>query len=316
MLIASVLISGCMLRVAYEQLDWLTLWYADDYLDLSKPQKATAKAAIVELLDWHRTTQLPRYLQISNQLLEQIGKPMSPAFLECEFNEFVGVLDDSLLKVSPDIAALLESLGDAQVTHLSARLARENKEMESDYSGSSREERRRKQDKAIMRVFRRYVGRLDGTQEEMIRKATAEFHDLSAEWLQRRTQWQNEFRQLLDVRKTDPDFAARVTTLFVDQNQFDSPDYRRRVEENKVRAFAMIADVLGSLSDAQTRHLRKRLATDSADMAILIRRGANHPDAGEPAAPDRSALSRSGSMGSSVNSTEKYRTRCGAEERT
>ena len=66
--------------------------------------------------------------------------------------------DELLRQVAPDFAGLLQSLSDEQVEDLFENLAEENQELEEDYSGISREERRAKQDKAIIKAFRRFTG--------------------------------------------------------------------------------------------------------------------------------------------------------------
>lgn len=269
-LLTTVLLGGCVLRVVYQQLDWLTLRYVNGYLDLTAAQKASARTAIDRGLDWHRETQLPRWLAIVDELLAQVDKPVSTRFVACEYQSIANLLDDSLQRAGPDLVALLRDLSDAQVMHLSARLQKDNEAMARKYAGATPGERRRNQDKALMRLFRRYLGRLDPVQEAAIRRHTAGFADLSAEWLQRRMRWQDELQRVLAERATDPAFPARVMSLLLDPNQFDSPGYRERVAETRASAFAMVAEVLNGLSVKQVRHLRERLTTDAADLEALM----------------------------------------------
>jgi len=272
-----MLLSGCVVRVVYNQLDWLTLWYVDDYFDLDATQKDQARELIARTLAWHRSTQLPHYLALSQTVHDRVGASVSAAFVTDQYQEIVGLWDLLLREVATDAAVLLQSLSDRQVEELFERLAKENRELKKEYSGVSPAERRAKQDKAILKMFRRFTGRLSAEQEFMIRGHTAQLHDLSAEWLHRRAAWQSELRTLLAGRKSDPQFATRLADLLLDPNQFDSPGYRDLVQDNQQRAFEMVAEVLSTLSAEQVKVLRKRLAGYMEDFDALIKASVSLP---------------------------------------
>ncbi len=269
--VAAVMLSGCVVRVVYNQLDWLALWYVEDYFDLDPAQEEQARKMIGQTISWHRQTQLPRYASLMRTVQGGITPPVDAAFLADRYAEVVALWDDLLRQVAPGFAGLLQSLSDDQVDDLFENLADENRELEDDYSGVSREERRAKQDKAIIKAFRRFTGRLSPEQELLVREHTAQFHDLSADWLRRRAAWQAEFRVLMAGRKSDPLFAERITDLMLHPNQFDSPGYRKLVLENQKSSFRLVAAVLDSLSPKQSEHLRDHLTTYARDFDALVR---------------------------------------------
>jgi hypothetical protein len=275
-LIATVL-SGCVIRVVYNQLDWLVMWYVEDYFDLDRAQEEKARALIAQTLTWHRATQLPRYALLSRALLAVTEGPVSETFIADRYAEVVELWDGLLRRVCPDMASLLQTLSDEQVEELFGRLAEKNEELEEDYSGINREERRVKQGKAIIRAFRRFTGRLSPAQEALIRSETEKSHDLSSDWLHRRAAWQQEFRVLIDGRKSDSGFEARFTDLVLNPNQFDSPGYREIVQDNQRRFFRLVAEVLSTLSPAQEKHFKNRLETDANDFDALIRSSEQQP---------------------------------------
>ena len=271
--LAALLLGGCVIRVVYEQLDWLALWYVEDYFDLDPAQERLARDIIGRTLRWHREEHLPRYAALTRTVLGTVGTPVQPPFVAERYAESVVLWDELAARLVPDAATLLRSLTDEQVDELFVNLARENEDLADDFSGSTRLERRRKQDKAILKAIRRFTGPLTAAQETMIRARTARFHDLSDDWLGRRETWQREFRRLLDVRATDPEFEARLGALMLTPEQFDSPDYRRKVAENRQAAFDLVAAVLNSLDASQLKHLRDRLSTWAEDFDTLVRAG-------------------------------------------
>ncbi|MDH5255244.1 MAG: DUF6279 family lipoprotein [Gammaproteobacteria bacterium] len=275
--VAAALLGGCVVRVVYNQLDWLALLYVEDYFDLDRAQEEQARQMIGRTISWHRENQLPRYATLMRTVLGGIAPPVEPAFLADRYAEVVSFWDDLLRHVAPDFARLLQSLSDEQVSDLFAKLADDNRELQEDYSGISREERRAKQDKAVIKAFKRFTGRLSPEQEALVRTRTARFHDLSDDWLKRREAWQTELRVLMAGRKTDPLFAERITDLLLNPNQFDSPGYRRLVLENQQSSFGLVAAVLNSLSPKQSGHLRNHLTTYARDFDALVRDSAGQP---------------------------------------
>lgn len=270
-MLAVLMLSGCVVRVVYNQLDWLALWYVEDYFDLDPAQEEQAKQLIGRTISWHRETQLPRYAALTRTMLGGIDPPVDPAFLGGRYSEVVGLWDELLRQVAPDFAGLLQSLSDEQVDELFENLAEENRELADDYSGVSREERRAKQDKAIIKAFKRFTGKLSPEQEILVRTRTSRLHDLSADWLKRREAWQQEFRVVMAGRKSDPLFAGRIADLMLNPNQFDSPGYRQLVLENQQASFGLVAAVLTSLSQKQSDHLRSHLTTYANDFDALVR---------------------------------------------
>ncbi|MEO7386934.1 MAG: DUF6279 family lipoprotein [Gammaproteobacteria bacterium] len=270
-LLVVVLLGGCVVRVVYNQLDWLALWYIEDYFDLDSAQEQQARQMIAKTLSWHRATQLPRYADLSRRILEGIGPPVDPRFLSDRYAEAVKLWDDLLVQVAPDSARLMQSLNDDQVEDLFANLDEENEDLAKDYSDVSPEKRRAKQDKAIIAAFRRFTGRLTYEQEALVRSRTAGFHDLSTDWLERRAVWQREFRALLAGRKSDPRFAERISGLVLEPNRFDSARYRNLVLENQQASFELVAAVLGSLSPKQAGHLREHVTNYAEDFEALVR---------------------------------------------
>jgi len=272
-LIAVVLLSGCVVRVVYNQLDWLALWYAEDYLDLDAAQEAHARESIGRALAWHRRVELPKYAAWFRRLASNAGGAVSREFVAARYDEIVVLWDELVRHVSPDMALLLQSQSDSQVEELFAKLSDKNEELVADYSGVTREERRIKQDKSILRAFRRVTGRLEPEQEALVRQRTAAMHDLSADWLQRRADWQRAFRVLMAARHTNPEFAERMADLLLDPNQFDSPGYRELVVDNQRQAFGMVAAVVSSLSPAQAQRLRDHFETWATDFEALVPTG-------------------------------------------
>jgi hypothetical protein len=222
-------------------------------------------------LAWHRATELPRYADYLRELRAEVAAPVSAEFIAKQYATTLVIWDRTLQQISPDIARLLLTLDDKQVSEFFDELEERNDELAEEYSGSVPEARRKKQDRSIIRAFRWFVGTLSPDQEVLVKSHTAGMHDLTEQWLQRRKAWQSAFRELLEGRSGNAGFQEQLTELLLDPNRFDSAGYRRLVAENRAIAFAMTADVLSSLNPKQHKHLDDRLSVLAADFDELAR---------------------------------------------
>ena len=269
-LLATLVLSGCVTRMAYGQLDWLTRWYVNSYFDLNDSQDRLAREIIGRNLAWHRATQLPQYATHVRELRAGLGAPVTAESIAQQYATTLVIWDESLRRMSPDMALLLQSLSDVQVSEFFDQLAERNAELIEEYSGSAPEARRQKQDRSIVRAFRWFTGSLSRDQVAVVKSYTAGMHDLTEQWLGRRVVWQSALRELL-VSRSAPDFEARLAQLLLDPNQFDSMEYRQLVAANRQIAFAMVTEILSSLSPKQRKHLDDRLARLATDFEELAR---------------------------------------------
>ena len=268
-LFASLLLAGCVTQTAYGQLDWLTRWYVNSYLDLDDSQERLVRDIVARNLAWHRATELPQYADYIRELRAGLSGPVNAEFIARQYATTLVLSDRTLQKLSPDIARLLLTLNDGQVREFFAEVEERNAELAEEYAEHPPEVRRKKQDRSIVRAFRWFTGPLNPDQEALVRSYTSGMHDVAGQWLQRRKTWQSAFRKLLEGRAGNPAFEQQLAGLLLDPNQFDGAEYRRLVAENRAIAFAMSAAVLSSLSPKQRQHLDERLSGLARDFDEL-----------------------------------------------
>ncbi len=70
-------LAGCSNSFVYNQLDWLIPWYLGDYVDLNREQQRAFKDQLRELLRWHRSEELARYVELLDGIEADLGQPLS-----------------------------------------------------------------------------------------------------------------------------------------------------------------------------------------------------------------------------------------------
>ena len=254
-------------RFAYNQLDWLIVWYIDDYFALNDEQREALSASVRRNLDWHRQSELPRYAEFCRRAEAEWTSALTTETLERSYDELIDYWDALFDRLMPDIAEFLLSLDDEQIDQFVAKIEENNDEMRKEYSGETPDQRLRQRQKAIVKVTERFVGRLSRQQRNVVRQYASDLHDNSEEWMAGRRIWQQRFTSLL--RERPDDFAAQLRDIMLDPNQFDSADYRRRVDENRALIFDLYEVLLTDLSDRQRATLSRRLMRYAKNFDVL-----------------------------------------------
>ncbi len=267
--VAVVLLTGCTVRFVYNQLDWLTVWYLNGFFSLEEPQEQQLRDIVARNLEWHRTTQLPRYAELCRRLDAELGTELGADYFRARFAEMEALWIDFMTQLAPDAAAFLRTLDAEQQAELRENFAESNAELADEYSGRSREVRQRKRDRAVVKNLQRLTGRLTREQKDLVRDYTGRFHDLTDAWLVRRERWQSAFLDLLAEAPEPRVFEARLVELLATPDALDEPDYRERVEANKQLSFEMLAALTASLSDKQRARFRRRLGNFAEDFELL-----------------------------------------------
>jgi hypothetical protein len=251
------------------QLDWLAVWYVNGYVTLDDRQKALVRDGVRRSVTVFRTEQLPAFLEVLGAMRADLGITMTPALVGQRFAELESLGRQTLGLLVPDTVLLLRSLSPAQVDELFVSFAENADELADEYSGRTPEQRRERQARSVLKSTRRLTGSLTPAQEELVRGHLARLHDLAPQWLERRNNWQQALRATLEGERAAPEFDQQVASLMLDPDQFDSPRYRRKVDENRIVIYEMLAALMQSLSPVQRAHVDRRLAEYERNLLAL-----------------------------------------------
>ena len=269
-LVLCTLLSGCSaVRLAYNQLDWLTVWYLNGYFSLDEAQEEKLGEIVSRNLEWHRYTQLPKYAEFSRALERETSGILTADILEQRYAQIIVLWDEIVVQVLPDIAEFFLMLNDDQVDEFIDNLEDNNQDLWEDYAGETAAGRLERRQKGAVKGFKRIIGRLTREQKALVYAYMANMHDVSEQWMSSRREWQLEFRKLIVDRPQEPEFSERFRLLMIDPNRSDTSEYRQLVDENRATTIAMIVELSAQLTDDQRERLSRRLLNFSRDFEIL-----------------------------------------------
>lgn len=266
----SVLLAACSrVGLAYRNLDWLIPWRLNDYLSLNREQKVWLKPRLQAHLEWHCSSELPRYidwLQRSEALLEQ-AQPSASQLSE-QFAELDGALKRITGEITPSAIELLQSLNPRQVAELYAAMDEDNREDRQVFLEPPLATQISRRATRMQQRLRPWLGRLNDAQQARIAEWAQTLGEQNRLWLDNRLRWQTEFRVALDARRS-ADFPARLTRLLQERESVYEAGYRAAYSRSRQALAELLSDLLESADSKQRERLTARLRDLRRDLAQL-----------------------------------------------
>ncbi len=256
-------------RFAYNQLDWIVVWYLNGYFSLDDAQEAELREGVNRNLEWHRRNQLPKYAAFARQVDRDLAGPVTADLLEHRLEQAIEFWDAALNHMLPDVSAFFLMLSDEQIDEFVANLEDNNQELWDDYAGETPEKRLKRRERAAFKGFKRVFGRLNDEQKALIGSYMVNMHDVSEYWIESRRRWQRDFRALVIDRPAEPEFSERLMAMMLDPNRTDDPGYREKVEANKRTFMEMTVALIGILTDKQRDRFSRKMNSFARDFETL-----------------------------------------------
>ncbi|MFK8047188.1 MAG: DUF6279 family lipoprotein [Halioglobus sp.] len=254
----------------YNRLDFLIPWYLDDYVELNRVQEQTLDDLLLPFLRWHRTQELPKYLEVIQQIENNLDQPLNQQTIieiSLSFEEAFLRLEREALEW---LLALGEDLSDDQIDEFIEALEEQQSEYEEKYLDRDLEEYYKDAYESLRDNFQDYLGRLDSDQKTLLESTSASLRRADAVWLEERAAWVANLKQIL---RREPDWQQALRDTLDSREQNQSVRYRQVYEHNVNQVQLLTVAVLNGRSEKQDRRLRKELANFREDLLTLIEQG-------------------------------------------
>lgn len=267
---AVVMLAGCGVRLAYNNLDRLIPWYLSDYVALDDDQRAQLDAALAEHLQWHCSTQVPLYVDWLERARRITASPGADAgalqALADEAETHVRALAATL---GPDLARLLASLDDRQVETLLEAFAERIADDRETYLEPAPAERARERIARMEKRLVKWLGPLDAGQQAALTRWSDALRPSTEAWLAQREAWRQRLGEALRNRGADDSFSRAVTELIAAPDRHWPAAHRADVDYNRARTFQMLAEVHAHATPRQLAHLDREIASVSGQFTAV-----------------------------------------------
>jgi len=266
----------------YNRLDFLVPWYVDDYVDLNSAQDDELELMLEPFLAWHRREELPRYVD----LLQLAEAMLDDSLTLDEVRELAGELETAADRVQTRsldwMLPLGQGLSEGQIAEFLDTLKEQQEELEEEYLDRDLEEYREEAYERFLDNCEDYLGRLDKSQRDTVRRGIARLSRSDFVWLQERQDWVERLRRLL---QREPGWQEEVRRALAQRWEATSPEYKGMYERNLAVIQQTLVEVINSRSERQDRRLRNKLADLREDFTALSQQGLVEGAAVSTAAP-------------------------------
>lgn len=269
LLLAGLIFSACSLRMTYNYLDWILLWYVDDYVSLTAEQDELFDQATIELLDWHRYFELPRYKDFIISIRDAQNSPMNRRQVLTFFDEISRLWETLLKKTAPHLIYLAQQLTDEQVEQIDKTLQDKHEELQEEYESRSMQKRLQFRRERAVELFDDWLGAVTDVQLRMIEEWSKKRHDTTSAWLAYRDKWRRHLIALLKARY-ETNFHRNMEEFLLNSRKLYTLVQTQVAAENRLHLAQLIAVISSALSTDQRTHLQQKLAGLATEINDLM----------------------------------------------
>jgi len=264
-------LSGCTVRFVYNQLDWLAPWYLRGYVSLDEAQRPLLEQRLATRLDWHCSTQLPRYADWLRGFEAQLESgDVTVEGLDDHARQAQAFWRELVSHLPADTRELLASVSDAQIQELFDNLDDRMADNRKDFVDRPAEALQQERAERMERRLRRWLGRLNTAQQARLEAWSVGLAPFGEHWLENRARWQGELREALEGLRHDlPALEARLEDLLVYPERGWSEEYQARLAFNREQTLALLADLYRLSSERQKERLINRVGSLASDFERL-----------------------------------------------
>lgn len=270
-------LSACgLVRTGYEQLDTISYWWLDRYLDFNETQLRDVKADLRALHAWHRSSQLPAYADILAELQVMVNNDVTPA-AACEvIGRARERFDTLLLHSAPQATNFALSIEPSNLKQLRKKIADQDKKWREkwlDISAQKLAEDRLDEWSDRSEFF---YGRLSAQQKQAIRGAIARsVLDPKINWMLRQKRQEDMLATLEKIRKSKPSPAmaeAEIRSL-MERSLYPEDPVGAEMRRNLLNEACANAAAMHQLATpAQRKRAQEKLAGLEQDFRKLAAR--------------------------------------------
>lgn len=263
-------LSACSYKIIYNNLDWLTYWYIDDYISLTSQQEQQLEPALIQFLAWHREYEIPSYIALIKQLQLEINSDVTKTDIEQYIRSFKDIWQTILTRIEPSIVQLAYTFKDKQVEQFLNVLEQRNLDQLEEYRSLTSNKRLQKRLDKIESRIESYIGNLTANQKQLIKNSNQQMLPTFEEWISYRRAWANSIKQAFTLREEKDNFEIAMRRAILEADSLRSETFLKKIEHNQNLWTSTLATLINTLNDKQLKRLNSKLEDMADDLQALL----------------------------------------------
>jgi hypothetical protein len=237
-------LAGCSILSFYRYADWIILWQADHYLDLTSEQRHDLAQRLRPMLARHRQAAIPQYETFLVQSRQRLERGLTDQDIDWVYANYDRLRADLFDRVIADSGVLLASVDSSQVRTLEAAFQKDHAKVVRLVQLPAPDRLKKRADK-IIDWLEDWLGSLSKDQEAQIRQWSRSLPDNQQFWVTYQQQRQQELLALLRQPRTPESLTRELGALLVVYpDQTGHPDYQDAIHQMRtaVKTMALAID--------------------------------------------------------------------------
>jgi hypothetical protein len=269
-LLMAVFLSGCSFRFVYNHLDWWTHWYLDDYVTLTEQQQQRFDDEFEQLHLWHRTTQLPAYVQQLKALKISINDQINEQDIAANFVRFTEHWQNFLIATEPKLQPLVVSLSTEQTQQLLQALQAAHQERLDDDEALSEQDWLEERTDQQKEQLKDWFGKLSPEQKSQVTLLGKGFQRSFEPRMLYRQRWTQQFADLLNGNLPDHQFKLEFYSLFVNGRTLRDKKFNAITSNNNQVFTNIFLYMVRTATNKQRKRINKKIDKILGDLEYLI----------------------------------------------
>lgn len=264
------LLSSCSTKLAYNYLDIILKWKIGKYVTLNRKQKKFVDINIDEFHRWHRQSQLPRYSDYIQGVIERIStKEMNGELIHAETDEVQLLIDSSFEYLKPSIAELISSFDEKQSQQLLENFAKDRKKYHKKYVATKIERLYKKRADELTDNISPFFGKLTEEQKQWINAWSKNLQPYEALSLKQQETWGEHLKEALALRKDREALLEKLDQVMFYRTDDWDPELERILDHNQEITYSLLANLVNNQTPKQREKMFRKLNKYRTDFEAL-----------------------------------------------
>ena len=246
--------TSCSIKTMYKQLDYFIPSYVEGMVSLDSILEKKVDQRTLVLINWHRNTQLEQYATWLGVIQSDANQQLTEEKILQHFATLNDFWQSLSLKLNEEMVSLLPLLNAEQREELFSNIEDKNDEFREDYVVIDNDERIEKHTDRMMDIYESWLGNLTDEQESAVKQAATEMRATSELRLERRLQWQQSIKNILEISDSEAKKLASLEKYFIDFNKKNNVTLNEADKTNKKIIARLTLQIVHSLTSEQNTH--------------------------------------------------------------
>lgn len=261
-LLMAIGIASCsLIKTAYNNAPEGMHWWLDDYFDFTESQNKKLKPALHALLDWHRQTQLPLYVEMLQKIQSDLSEETIAPNTVCEtMNTMQDAMQSLQVESSSTIVEIAPLLSDKQLSYFQKMLQKRTSKWKAEWLQETREEQIEARLERVIGYVEKIYGNLNKSQKNMLKqKLLASNYKAEITYTEVLRRNADALQIVTSLKQDNLDQQQKQTIVkqgFERLRNSPDPIYQNYANQIKQSSCEMIADFHATTDAKQKQHAK------------------------------------------------------------